>query len=157
MVKVLEVEEAKENKLLEKIQKAIDENPEADVYFLAEMILDNLERAELVYLIAEEIKHRKRQNVREVEHKIFQKFFEKGSENEVKIGTAKELQELFKAHFALGDGQEAVFGKATVEEHEQRVVMLGKDIAGLERTKQLHLEAIRIIEEAGVTCLEEIK
>jgi hypothetical protein len=45
---------------------------------------------------------------------------------------------------------------ATVADHEGRVALLDRLIAGTEKTRARHLLAVQTIREAGVTCLGEI-
>jgi hypothetical protein len=59
--------------------------------------------------------------------------------------------------FALGDGTRVTWGRATVEQHEQRIALLRKLIAGLEQTIAMHEAAIRLLRATGARCLEEIE
>lgn len=65
--------------------------------------------------------------------------------------------ELLMTTFALGDGRTVSWGRATVADHRQRVSMLANKAIGTLQTAALHEEAIAVIEEAGKTCLTEVR
>jgi hypothetical protein len=65
-------------------------------------------------------------------------------------------EELLGTKFALGDGTKVTWGEATVEQHRQYVVMLSGQVAGTVETAARHEAAIRLCEEAGVSCLGEL-
>ena len=64
--------------------------------------------------------------------------------------------ELLDVKFALGNGTKVTWGKATVEQHRQYVAMLSTQVAGVAETAARHAAAIRMCEEAGVSCLGEL-
>lgn len=64
--------------------------------------------------------------------------------------------ELLATIFALGDGTEVTWGRATPEQHELRIEMLAKNAAGVVETAARHRAAISMIRSAGVACLDEI-
>lgn len=64
---------------------------------------------------------------------------------------------LLDRSFAVGDGRFVSWGEATVEDHRLRVEMLGKLRSGLDRTIAEHVDAIAVIEAAGVACLAQIE
>jgi hypothetical protein len=72
---------------------------------------------------------------------------------QVELETTEELLATF---FALGDGTKVSWGDATVEQHQQRIALLVKDIAGTTETAARHQAAIRMIEEAGVRRLADL-
>jgi hypothetical protein len=65
-------------------------------------------------------------------------------------------RELLGTLFALGDGIETTWGAATVDQHEQRIEMLTKNAAGLTETAARHQAAVRMIKDAGVSCLADL-
>jgi hypothetical protein len=64
--------------------------------------------------------------------------------------------ELLGTSFALGDGTSVTWGEATVDQHRQRVEMLSANAAGVVETAARHVAAVRMCEEAGVSCLAEL-
>lgn len=72
---------------------------------------------------------------------------------EVRLETTREL---LSTVFALGDGTEVTWGTATIEQHKQRIEMLTKNAAGIVETASRHTAAVRMIEEAGATCLADL-
>jgi hypothetical protein len=72
---------------------------------------------------------------------------------QVRLETTREL---LATVFALGDGTETTWGAATVAQHEQRVTMLAKNASGVIGTASRHKAAIRMITDAGVTCLADL-
>lgn len=58
--------------------------------------------------------------------------------------------------FSLGRGVSVTWGKATPEQHRQRIALLDEQSAGIADTKSRHLRAIKICEDAGVDCLEKV-
>lgn len=63
--------------------------------------------------------------------------------------------ELLNTIFALGDGTKTTWGDATVEQHRIRIQMLTSHAAGTIETAGRHDAAIRMIQGAGVSSLNE--
>ena len=55
-----------------------------------------------------------------------------------------------------GNGNYVLWGEATVEDHQSRVAYLASLRNGIDDTIQLHVEAMELIEAAGVTCLNDL-
>lgn len=64
--------------------------------------------------------------------------------------------ELLNTVFATGDGTRVSWRDATVAQHEERVDMLTKMIAGTSETAAMHIAAVRMIKDAGVETLGHI-
>lgn len=64
-------------------------------------------------------------------------------------------QELLGTEFALGDGRRVTWGTATRADHEQRVSMLNNNAAANAEAAARHMQAIDLLERAGVTCLRD--
>lgn len=64
---------------------------------------------------------------------------------------------LIEHTFALKDGRRVLWGEATVQDHEERISLIDGQIVGLRATIKRHAEAIDLIREAGVSCLNEIE
>lgn len=73
--------------------------------------------------------------------------------DEVRLETTREL---LGTVFALGDGTETTWAAATVDQHEQRIGMLARNAAGVVETAARHEAAVRMIKDAGVTCLADL-
>lgn len=77
----------------------------------------------------------------------------KTTAEEVRLETTREL---LSSMFALGDGTDVSWGDATIEQHQRRAEMLLRNAVGNTDTAALHTAAVRMITEAGVTCLREV-
>jgi hypothetical protein len=64
--------------------------------------------------------------------------------------------ELLDTVFATGDGTRVSWREATVAQHEDRIDMLTKMIAGTSETAAMHMRAVEMIKDAGVDCLGQI-
>jgi hypothetical protein len=73
--------------------------------------------------------------------------------DETRLTTTREL---LATVFAIGDGTETTWGAATIEQHRQRIAMLTANAAGVVETAARHEAAVRMIEQAGVTCLADL-
>jgi hypothetical protein len=67
----------------------------------------------------------------------------------------KVTAELLTVAFSLGDGRRVSWGEATLEDHRQRIEMLGKGIEGNVQTIRLHEYAATILRETGAACLNQ--
>lgn len=65
--------------------------------------------------------------------------------------------ELLGSEFALGDGRRVTWGKATKEDHQQRIELLQQNAAANVEAAARHTQTIRMLNEAGVACLSEIR
>lgn len=72
---------------------------------------------------------------------------------QIRLETTREL---LGTLFALGDGTSVTWGHATVGEHEQRIAMLTRNATGVIETAARHQAAIRMIKDAGATCLADL-
>jgi hypothetical protein len=64
--------------------------------------------------------------------------------------------ELLDTVFATGDGTRVSWRDATVAQHEERIEMLSKMIAGTAETAAMHMRAIEMIKDAGVDTLGQL-
>lgn len=58
--------------------------------------------------------------------------------------------------FTLGKKEIAVWGTATVEQHQQRITLLSSQVKGFHDTIRRHKDAIAAIEKARVKCLNDL-
>jgi len=72
---------------------------------------------------------------------------------DIRLETTKEL---LSSVFALGDGTQVTWGSATVEQHQQRIKMLMKNVEGTMETAIRHEAAVKMIQAAGVKRLIEV-
>lgn len=164
--------------LAEIIRKAVQENAGADAITLAFEIAGRQSREErdtfYLDLLRVAVEHEQRAYTRATEHTAFRAFFAERPALSPVSGqrtltiepspAGRTLQDAARAHLAemlrtriaLGDGVEVEWGRATVEQHEQRVAMLQKIRDGISNTIERHMTAIRLIRQAGVSCLAEI-
>lgn len=145
--------------LLAEIQKAARAHPNDDPLRLARRLLAQLGRPTLLQLIAEEIKHQQRESKRTgPETRAFAEWFahRDSAATKTAFGVRAALSPVFADTFSLGGGESVTWGRASIEQHERRIVMLEKIRAGIADTIARHREAIRILRETGAACLEEV-
>lgn len=65
--------------------------------------------------------------------------------------------ELLDSHFATGDGSTVTWREANVSQHEQRIEMLTKMVAGTAETAAMHTRAITMIKESGAETLGQLE
>ncbi|HEX6873026.1 MAG TPA: hypothetical protein VF163_18160 [Micromonosporaceae bacterium] len=70
--------------------------------------------------------------------------------------TAAMRAKLLATTFPLGAGIEVTWGEATRPQHEQRIKLLAEQRAGIDETVGRHRLALRLIDEAGASCLNEV-
>ena len=126
-----------------------------DPVMLAQELCGSLSRNEraawLIELTADAIRSAQRQSAHRVEMTAFSQSRTAG-EDELRA----RMRDLFSTPIALGENESALWGSATVEQHRQRIAMLSKIRDGIDSTIRRHTQAIEIIEDAGVTCLNEV-
>lgn len=121
---------------------------------LAEMFLRTCEKGDLLPLVCDEFKRNERTNVRLAEIESL-----RGLERRTLVSVSVALEEfadLLDKPYRIGDGHARLFGKLTAEEHRVRIEMLRMQLSGLERDIELHESAIALLEEQGVSCLDDI-
>jgi len=64
--------------------------------------------------------------------------------------------ELLDTVFATGDGTRVSWRDATVLQHEERIEMLSKMMAGTAETAAMHMRAVEMIKDAGVESLGQV-
>lgn len=106
-------------------------------------------------LVADRIAHRRRDVVRGAEYRAFGGSTRR--ELAEVIDSRSDRKRLLDASFALGDGRFVRWGEATVADHAARIDLLAAQRAGLDATIQRHREAIAAIQNAGVSCLDDIE
>jgi len=141
--------------LRDKIVKALDPDPDVDAGLVAENLLGQVTKAELLPLLVDEVERVQRTRVRLVERRAFGQSVG-GSAAVVSQRARPRLTEVYGEVFALYDGRRVSWGEATVEQHRERVERLRIQRQGLTRTIERHEEAIRTCEEHGVDRLLDV-
>ncbi len=123
----------------------------------ADKITDDLDlslraREYLWPLITNECERIERERVRSVEAESWGKVRRNGRPASVLADRAK----LFAETFPLGDGTRVSWGDATADDHRKRIAMLERLHNGIAATIGRHVEALELIEAAGVRCLNEL-
>lgn len=93
---------------------------------------------------------------REIEHNLHRKINGLFEEFAAKI-RLEVTEDLLNTVFSIGDGTRVTWRDATVEQHRERVGFLGKMVVGTAETAGMHLAAINLIEEQGVSTLGEVE
>lgn len=149
--------------LMQTIATVAREDPEGDKYELARSIVAKCSKSDLVPLVAEEIEHQRTIARRKEEDAAFApllRHFTAASDampTPVEFASLDSFKALYKTVIHLGDKTTTTWGQASVEQHEQRLAMLLKLRAGLDKTIERHQEAIRILRMTGAPCLEEVR
>lgn len=150
------------------IRKWVEFDPKADDRRIADRVLGDLTQGQMVELVLPIIGQVRREGARRIEHRVHREFF--ASLPPRKVSSVEERREairhiamrlpdkrdLLKTTFALGDGREVEWGKATVDDHRQRLAMLSSQQDGIGETMLLHEAAIEQIVAAGVTSLGDL-
>lgn len=126
-----------------------------DPLTVAAAVLAKVTKADLLDLLAEEVKAVQRAAARSTERRAFRDVFIK-TVDRPRAQVSDGLRSLFATPFHLGNGEEVNWLTASVEQHRQRIEHLSKIRAGLDRTIAQHEEAITLIEQAGASCLADI-
>lgn len=144
--------------LAQEINTALDSfSEDADPIEVARFILKQLPRTQLLALLAEEVAHCQRHRARAVEVAAFERQFS-GEGGRVELTFGNEFKKVLESPVRLGNGEDGLtFGALTIEQHRQRVQMLTKLRSGLDATISRHETAITMIEQAGVSCLNDIR
>ena len=144
------------------IYEIVTANPERGARDIAGEVLAKCTKNDLLPLVEDEVAEHMRNLVRGAEVAAFKAAYQEVSLSQSGVEytstpiTRSAFRALFHMRFALGDGREVTWGKATLEEHQQRVEMLRKKRDGIDATISRHLQAILALEESGARCLDEM-
>jgi hypothetical protein len=139
--------------LSELIHEAIEKHPTMTDAALAGIVLHDRRatRAVLTPLVTDEVRRLRRTQTRRIEQHSFPR------PSMVGESTLAERARLLRKTFSIpGTGRRVEWGKATVEDHRTRIAWIENHIGTLRETIARHEWAIKMIEEAGVTCLNEV-
>lgn len=150
--------------LADQIREIVDEHPEGDPGDLALLVLARITKEDCLPVITEAVQNAQRLRVNAREKRAFTELFNGGTTVKAKVKRREKkdnrmeaFRPLFNSSFELGNGEGRVMWmKATVEQHRLKVERLTKIRSGIDETITRHLEAIRLIEAAGVSSLEEL-
>lgn len=139
----------------------VEEYRNEEAHVLAEKILRNEPEA-CVAAVADRIEHLRRSWLKEAEAVHVESFLRAAGRNPVTLTVAGDDGEprrlvLPSEPFRLGDGSKVTWGQATIEQWWQRVTVLRKIRGGVDLAIQQCLGAIKVLEETGALCLDEIK
>ena len=139
------------------IHAALEETPDGDPHDIARRIRRKVSAEDMLRLLAREVEWTQRGLARIVEHEAMMAFRARFAESLPPLpGVDPGLRALFRSAFSLGDGTSVTWGAATIEQHEQRIAFLELQRNGINRTIAQHQDAIRLITEAGTTCLDDL-
>jgi len=140
------------------IHEALEGTPDGDPHVIARSIRRRVPTEDILNLIAREVEWTQRGLARLVEQEGMASFRSRFSGQPLPPmpGVDPSLRALFRSSFHLGDGSSVSWGDATVEQHEQRIAFLEKQLDGISRTVTKHREAIKVINEAGAMCLNDL-
>lgn len=129
-----------------------------DAHAVAVRALDELPPDEIVYVLAREIEHYRREHARRTETTCFAQMRAGAlpSLEELRTGNGDDFRALLLQRFALGDGTVVTWERALVEQHEMRIAMLERMSVGIAQTIARHRQAIELIQEGGGTCLGDV-
>lgn len=150
-------------KIRQVIYEIVAANPERDARTIAVEVLAKCTKNDLLPIVEDEVAEHMRNAVRGVEVAAFKSQYQGVTlaQSGVELVSAPVTREMFKRlfhkRFALGDGREVMWGKATIEEHSQRIEMLRKKRDGLDSTISRHMQAIIALQKSGARCLDEME
>jgi len=139
------------------LREAAHERPNDDPRAIAHTLLDTLTRDDLIALLADEIAGQQRMRVCGIERREFAPPPRPAGVPEDFAPRLDPFAALRGERIALGNGQQVEWHLATVEQHAERVAMLDRMRQGLGRTIERHQLAIRLIRDAGVSCLADLE
>ena len=150
--------------LSNRIGKIATDNPTGDPTVLAQTFLDALPRSELVKMLAEMIEDAQRVRVRYLERSAFSPFIDKqGGISDAAVAGAdfdslQRVKAILDRPVSLGMKTDfrPPWGSLTIEEHLTRIAFLSKQRDGMNVTISQHHVAIKLIEKAGVKCLNDL-
>lgn len=141
------------------IHEALEEAPDGDPHDIAKRIRRRVPAEDILNLIAREVEWTQRGIARLVEQQGMAAFRSRFASTPLPPlpGVDDGLRALFRSTFHLGDGTSVTWGDATIEQHEQRIAFLSIQRDGITRTIDQHREAIRAIQAAGTSCLNDLQ
>ena len=140
--------------LREKIMKALEADPAVDAEMVAENLLPQVAKRELLPLLVDEVESYQRRRVRQVERRVFGQ--PPSGSPSMTDRARPRLSEVYGEMFSTYDGRRVSWGEATVEQHRQRVERLRMQRHAIGQTIERHEDAIRLCEEHGVDRLIDI-
>jgi hypothetical protein len=114
------------------------------------------QREVLFGLVLDECERWERARVRVIERVALPPGVPQGSSRLGVPADRGEYKRLMRETFPLPKGVRVEWGLATVEQHQLKIEMMDRFIAGNVAKRQRHVDAIVMIRAAGVSCLDEI-
>mgnify|MGYP003584583271 FL=1 len=151
------------------VMKAIDANPGLPHHMLARKVAADIGEEALIKLATERIERiivtERRKRIRDLENDSTD---DEGRGDPAKWAAVDALLEEFRsqvivdwtadllaAEFAVGDGTNVTWGRATTAQHLARISLLTKNARGNLSAIRRHEAALHAVTERGVTCLDE--
>lgn len=142
--------------ITKRMRSFLDNRRERDPYRLATQFIRGCDKEDLLPLLANEFWRLIRSDVRSAEVRALT-----GGQAKPRIveaATLGELAELLDKPYRIGDGTPSQrFRDMTIADHKNRIEMLNANIEGMKRSRDLHLEAIRILTKHGADTLAELE
>jgi hypothetical protein len=141
------------------IAEVAEEHPHLGAEGVADIVAKRATKAQTRPLIAAEVEHTLRTITREAEQEAFASMCKRShrdSEPVERTPMPEAFRRLFPRSFAVGDGNHVAWGKATVEQHEERVAFLSRQRDGINSTIERHSRAADILRSTGAACLDEL-
>jgi hypothetical protein len=146
-------------KLRQRMERLLAANSNASDQKLASDLLSQVRKADLLQLVAEEFQHLRRAHVQRLEQKALQVLMSQTRPRKASAALAADfeaMRELMDRKYADGTGRRMRFGAMTTAEHQACIDQAMTQINAQQQRIALHQRAIRIIETAGVICLDEV-
>jgi hypothetical protein len=132
----------------------------------ARKALKALSEHDLVQLVAAELARLRRTHVRHTERAVTSVVLvnppakdAQPASTRVKVRTVElspETRKLLRLKVSLGRGESVEVGQATREQLLRRIEMLERNRTGIGRTVEQLREIVRVLDETGVACLDEL-
>lgn len=149
-----------------RVYRGVSADPDGTAQDVAESLMRQATKAELLPLLVAEVRREQRKRVRTVEQRhgvVLMNHYRRQSAPVSKtIGQVpardlvSRLRSFMDQPIRLFDGSTTTWGKATLDELRQRRAELVQQRAGISQTIGLLDDAIEVLEESGALCLADL-
>ena len=152
----------------DRIRAEFDFDPKATDERVAERVLRDVTKYDLLPLLVQEVGIVSREEVRRREKAVIPHIVARfrpapriqtsPEEQRARVHALRpsQVHKLRRSDLDLGDGTTVSWGQATVEQLKRRVAMIDQHTKGLAETRELIVGVIETLEQTGASCLDEL-